>query len=119
MTWLLVILAGAAGTAARYGIQLLVGPRSFPWATLATNVVGSFLIGLVLTLSVMNRLDSRQTAVLAVGFLGAFTTYSTFAWETFTLSRLDRLVEAALYLALSVVLGVVAAAAGYRLGQAL
>lgn len=119
MTWLLIGLAGAAGALCRHAITLAVGPRPFPIATLAINVVGSFLLGVVLTAGALGRLTPQATTALAVGFLGAFTTYSTFSWELFTLGRTDRLLAGAAYLALSVVLGVLAAAAGYRLGSAL
>jgi CrcB protein len=119
MTWLLVGAAGAVGAVARYGIGLAVGPREFPFATLGINVAGSFLLGLVLTAGALGRLSDRATTALAVGFLGAFTTYSTFSWETFTLGRTDRLPSAVLYVALSVGLGLLAAVAGYRLGQLL
>lgn len=119
MTWFYVVVAGAAGTAARYGIGLAVGARSFPFATLSINVVGSFLIGLVLTLGAHGRLSPQTTTALAVGFLGAFTTYSTFAWEALTLGRTDRLALAAVYVAVSVMLGLLAAAAGYEAARLL
>ena len=117
MTWLLVVLAGAAGTAARYGIGLAVGPREFPWATLGINVAGSFLIGLVLTMGALGRLNPQTTTALAVGFLGAFTTYSTFSWEVLVLGRANQVALAVLYVLLSVLLGWLAAAVGYRYGQ--
>jgi CrcB protein len=65
------------------------------------------------------RLSPQATTALAVGFLGAYTTYSTFSWEMFTLGRTDHVAAAAAYLALSVIAGVLAAALGYRLGNAL
>lgn len=117
MTWFFVVLAGAAGTAARYGIGLAVGPRPYPYATLGINLAGSFLIGFVLVIGAEGRLSPQTTTALAVGFLGAFTTYSTFAWEAFTLGRTDRLALAALYIGLSVTLGLLAAAGGYYLGK--
>lgn len=116
MTWLWIAAAGAAGALCRYGIVLVVGPRPFPGATLLINVVGSFLLGLVLTLGAMGRLNPQTATVVAVGFLGAFTTYSTFSWEVFDLGRTDRLAAAGAYLALSVAAGVVAAGVGYRIG---
>lgn len=118
VTWLLVVLGGAAGAAARYGIGLAVGPQGFPWATLGINVVGSFLIGVVLTVGALGRLGPQATTALAVGFLGAFTTYSTFSWEALVLGRTHRVVPAVLYLMASVGLGLAAAAAGYRVGRA-
>lgn len=119
MTWVYVGLAGAAGALTRYGIGLAVGPRAFPFATLGINVTGSFLLGYVLTIGALGRLNPQSTTAVAVGFLGAYTTYSTFSWEMFTLGRTDRLASAALYLGLSVVLGVLAAGLGYRLGNSL
>lgn len=116
MTWILVGLAGAAGAISRYGIGLALGPRSFPFATLIINVTGSFALGVVLTLGAMGRLSPQASTAIAVGFLGAYTTYSTFAYETFTLGRSDRMLAAALYVGLSVALGVAAAAFGYRVG---
>ena len=109
----LVGLAGAAGALARYGLGLAVGVRSFPWATLGINLAGSFLLGLLLTAAVERRWPDTATVPLAVGFLGAFTTFSTFSFETYTLARTDRVATAAVYVAVSVVGGVLAAAAGY------
>lgn len=116
MTWFLVVTAGAVGTAARYGIGLALGSRPFPWGTLVINVSGSFLIGLVLTVGTLGRLSPQATTALAVGFLGAFTTYSTFSWETLMLGRTDQVALAILNVVASVVLGLVAAAVGYRVG---
>ena len=118
MTWLLVGAAGALGALSRYGISLAIGVRPFPISTLLINVTGSFLLGLVLTLGAA-RLPPQVTTAIAVGFLGAYTTYSTFSWELFALGRTDRLAAAAAYLALSVIAGVLAAALGYRLGNAI
>lgn len=119
MTWLYVAGSGALGALTRYGITVAVGPRSFPLATLAINVAGSLLLGLVLTAGSLGRLSPQATTAVAVGFLGAFATYSTFSWELFTLGRTGQLVAAAAYLGASVVLGVLAAAVGYRLDKGL
>lgn len=116
MTWLLIAAAGAAGAMCRYGVMLAVGTRSFPAATLLINVAGSFLLGLVLTYGILGRLSPQATTAIAVGFLGAFTTYSTFSWELFDLGRTDRLAMAGVYLALSIIAGVLAAGLGYRIG---
>lgn len=117
--WVLVVVAGAAGTAARYGAGLLVGPREFPWATLGINVSGSFFIGLTLTLGAAQRMSPQVTTAIAVGFLGAFTTYSTFAYEVFTLGKTSQVLSALLYVGLSVSVGWLAAAGGYAMGSAL
>ena len=118
MRLVLIALAGAAGALTRYGVGNAVGVRTFPWATLAINVVGSFLLGLLLQ-AAPGRLDDDVRVALGVGFLGAFTTFSTFSYETVTMLRDGRAGAAALYVATSVVVGVAAAALGFRVGAAL
>jgi CrcB protein len=113
----LVATFGAAGALARYGIGRAVGVTSFPWATLGINLAGCFLIGLVLV-GGPSRFSEDTVTGLAVGFLGAFTTFSTFGFETQTLLRTNRAATAALYVGVSVVAGVVAAALGYATGRA-
>jgi CrcB protein len=115
----LVAFAGAAGAVARYRIGLAVGVRSFPWATTGINLTGSFLLGLVLTMGIERGWPETTTIPLAVGFLGAYTTFSTFSFETYTLLRTDRAAAALAYVAVSVVGGVFAAAMGYVTARAL
>lgn len=119
MTWLLIGLAGAAGALTRHGLGVLAGPRAFPIVTLTINVTGSFLLGLLLTLAAGGRISTQTALVLGTGFLGAYTTYSTFSWDVVVLLREGRPLAAAGYLALTVVLGLAAAALGYRLGLVL
>jgi CrcB protein len=102
----------------RYGVQLLVGVRPFPWSTLVINVLGSFLAGSVLAVAAARNWSPAVVVPVTVGFLGAFTTFSTFTWEAFTLGRSDRVLEAAGYVTVSVVLGLVAVWAGFRLATA-
>jgi hypothetical protein len=78
VTTALVAIASAVGALARYAIGRAVGVRSFPWATLGINLTGSFLLGLVLALGVQRDWPDTTTIPLAVGFLGAYTTFSTF-----------------------------------------
>lgn len=117
MRWLAVAVAGALGALARYGLGVAVGVRSFPWATLGINVAGSFLLTFLLAGPLAQRWSSTATLAVTVGFLGAFTTFSTFGYETVVLTRDDRLSAAAAYVAASVVLGLCAAAAGYWVGR--
>ncbi len=83
---LLLALAGAAGTLCRYGlsglVQRLCGDQ-FPWGTFAVNALGCFLFGLVWALAEDRLLISgRSRFVVLTGFMGAFTTFSTFAFES-------------------------------------
>lgn len=119
MTALLVALAGAAGALTRYGVGTVLGERDLPWATFAINVVGAFLLAVVLTAAGERRWSPEVTAAVSVGFLGAFTTFSTFTWEVLSLGRADRVGAAVLYVAITVVAGLAAAAAGLATGRAL
>lgn len=117
MTVLLVALAGAAGAAARYGLTSAVGPRSFPWTTLGINVIGSFVLGLVLRVALARGWPDTTVLPISAGFLGAFTTFSTFSNEAYAMLRDDRAGAALAYVAVSVLAGLAAAAAGYALGR--
>jgi len=84
--YLLVALGSAIGGCTRYAISGFIASRygtAFPWGTLVVNVTGSFVIGLFLT-AAMDRLalDPRWRLLVAVGFCGGYTTFSTFTWET-------------------------------------
>ncbi|MFN0029945.1 MAG: fluoride efflux transporter CrcB [Acidimicrobiales bacterium] len=111
-----VALAGAVGAVTRYRIGVAVGVRSFPWATLGINIVGCFVLA-VLAAGPATRWSPTVSVALTVGFLGAFTTFSTFGYETVTLLRTDRPGLAALYVAASLVGGLGASAGGYLLGR--
>jgi CrcB protein len=114
----LIAVFGSVGAVSRYGVGQAVGTHDFPWATLGINVVGAFALGLVLTAG-PGHLSDDLVAGLGTGFLGAFTTFSTFGYETTHLLRDERPVAAATYVALSVAVGLAASAAGYLLGRAL
>ena len=106
-------VAGALGALARYGIARAAGTRDFPWPTLAINVAGCFALGLLAALVVRDRVSDTTAVVLGTGFLGAFTTFSTFGVETWTLLRTDRPGAAVAYVLASVLAGVGAAAIGW------
>lgn len=116
MAWVLVAVFGAAGAVCRYGVQTLVGPRTFPFSTLLVNVVGCFLLGVVVALG-EQRWSPTTVAAAGVGFLGAFTTFSTFAVDVLLLGDRQKVALAALYVAASVGLGVVAAGLGRALAR--
>jgi len=118
---LAIALAGAFGAVARYGLSGLVqrfaGPR-FPLGTLAVNVLGCFLLGLLATLSLERWSISPTTrAALLIGFLGAFTTFSTFSYETLALIREGAAWRAVLNIVLSVMVCLAAAWAGVALAS--
>jgi fluoride exporter len=115
-----VALGGALGAPARYGVALLhhAHPGSFPWATFWTNVTGSLVLGVVVVV-VARRFPSDRflRPFVATGFLGAYTTYSTFAVETVVLAKDGHVALACAYAAASTLAGLGAAAAGLAAGR--
>jgi CrcB protein len=110
-----IALGGALGAPARYGVAQLihVAPNGFPWATFWTNITGSFALGLILTF-VLERFPPTRylRPFVATGFLGAYTTYSTFAVETDLLIKDGHAPIALAYAAASLVAGFIAVWAG-------
>jgi len=85
-----IAVGGALGAAARYGISgwvQNVAPATFPWGTLCVNTVGSLMIGVYLGISELTLVPPAVRLLFAVGFLGAFTTFSTYSMETLNLFR--------------------------------
>ena len=114
MTVVLVAVAGAAGVLARYGITQAFGASAAPWSVVAINIAGSFVLGLLAGIGIGE--DARLIA--GVGFLGGFTTFSTFSLDVFADLEAGRPGRAAALVVLSVVLGVGAAAVGWVVGRA-
>jgi CrcB protein len=115
-----VALGGALGAPARYGISLLVfiTPGTFPWGTFWTNISGSFALGLLLAVLLERFPPSRYLRpFVATGFLGAYTTYSTFAVETDLLVRNGHVGVALSYVLASLVGGFAAVWTGLSLGR--
>ncbi len=115
MTLLLVGVAGAAGVMARYAISTPFHADALPWATVGINVAGSLLLGLLVATHTFSE-DFRTVA--GVGFLGGFTTFSTFSVQAFLDIEAGEPLRALVYVTASVVLGLAAAAAGYYIGRA-
>ena len=115
MTVLFVALAGAGGVLLRYGISSGFHGDALPWATVAINVLGSFLLGLIV---VAHWASPATRTALGVGFLGGFTTFSTFSVQAFLDAEAGEPLRALLYVFASVLLGIAAAAGGYYLGRA-
>jgi CrcB protein len=123
MKYLWVGLGGALGSIARYVVGLVVYERMgtrFPYGTFVINISGCFVIGLVLTvLDDRLGLSPAWREALAIGFVGAFTTFSTFEYETLRAVQHGHAATALTYVAGSVVLGFVAVWAGATVGRVL
>jgi len=117
-----VALGGAVGAVARVALatRFPATPGSLPWVTLVENLVGAFLLALVITLLTERlALDPAVRLLVCTGMLGAFTTYSTLAVELDRLLAAGALAIAGTYVALTLLGGLTAALAGLRLGQVL
>ena len=114
-----VALGGAIGAAARFGLGVaLMRPGGFPIGVLSANVIGSFLMGL-LVVYLGQRMLGDWTPFLLTGVLGGFTTFSAFSLEAFTLFERGAVGQAALYVGLSVGLSLAALVAGAFLMRAI
>lgn len=121
LTVLVVIaLGGALGSLARYGISrwIPVAKDTFPWATFWTNISGAFVLG-VFAAVMIERFPARRypRPFFAIGFLGAFTTFSTMAVETVTLVKDGHAVLGIGYSGISVAAGLAVAYAGVVAGR--
>jgi CrcB protein len=119
---LLVAAGGAVGTAARYATALVLPPLgAVPVATIAVNLVGAFLLGLLLAGLARRGPDTGRRLtlrlLLGTGVLGGFTTYSTFSLDTVALVEGGRWADVLLYTAVTLVLGTLAAALGVVLAS--
>lgn len=122
MNWIYVAAGGALGAVARYGACLLLTARgaAFPLATFTVNMTGCLLMGAVTeTFTQKAALPSEAKLLLATGFLGAFTTFSTFSLENIILLQREAYLRLALYTAGAVGVGMSATAAGMYLVRAI
>jgi len=114
VTLLQVALGGALGASARYltgvAAMRLIGP-GFPWATLVVNILGSFLMG-VLIVVLAHKGETRLAPFLMIGVLGGFTTFSAFSLDALTLFERGQVWVAAAYVIVSVVFSLGAIVAG-------
>ena len=119
--YLLVLFGGGVGALARYVAASAIMARfggKFPLGTLVINVTGSFLIGFLMTmLTERFQLDPRWRLLLVVGFLGGYTTFSSFEWEPHTSVREGALWAGMLNVVSSVMLGYVAVWLGVMLAK--
>lgn len=121
MFWLAIAVGGALGAVARFALShqayIWLG-RDFAWGTLAVNVIGSFLVGL-LTILLINKfaVSAEWRALLIVGFLGSFTTFSTFSFETMQYIQTGEISKAIANIGLNLLACLGAVAMGLWLGK--
>ncbi len=116
-----IALGGAAGAVCRYGlteaVQRWLGP-GMAWGTLSVNLLGCFLIGLAFHwIALTGTIPHEVRFVAVVGFIGAFTTFSTFSLENLNFVRDGEYLTAAIYIGISVVVGIALTFLGMRTGH--
>jgi CrcB protein len=117
-----IAFGGALGSVARYVVGTSVSNRlgiRFPFGTLAINLSACLLIGL--SMEILNRhtdLNPALRYLIPIGFIGAYSTFSTFEWEVFSNLNSGAFWTAILYVAVSLVFGLIAVALGAALGRA-
>jgi CrcB protein len=113
-------IAGALGAATRYLISRFITERIrsfFPLATFFINITGAFLIGLTFALVAQHSITPALQSLLATGFLGGYTTFSTMSWEGVELLRRSSMMQSLLYLVGTFLLGLGAALVGILIGR--
>lgn len=118
-----IALGGALGAVSRYWAMHYVTqlmPARFPWGTFVVNALGSLLIGVFYVLVAEKvTLSEQWRAILLVGYLGAFTTFSTFSLDALLLIQDGHIIQASLYVIASVVICILAAGIGLGLMRAI
>jgi CrcB protein len=121
--YLLIALGGALGSMARYAVNTGISGRMgirFPYGTLMINISACLIIGL--SLEILNRHSNVNPAfryLIPIGFIGAYSTFSTFEWEIFSSLNSGAFWIALVYVATSLIFGLVAVALGAALGRVL
>ena len=108
---LLVAIGGALGASLRYLVILWIPTEGFPWSTLSVNLIGSFILGIIIGFSTNQLLDEKTTLMIATGVLGAFTTMSTYSMDTITLWENEKIL-AILYIIATAIIGPILALIG-------
>ena len=122
LKYVAVGVGGFLGAIARYALGTYIGGRyglRFPLGTFIINVSGSFLIGLILTLLARTTASAYWRYLIPIGFIGAYTTFSTFEYETLRAIQEGQLMTGFLNVALSLVVGFIAVWIGAELGRVL
>ena len=122
MTLLLVMIGASIGAPSRWLLDQTISSRNaraFPLGTWTINIIGSLLLGFIVAASAFGPATVTLVALAGTGFCGGFTTFSTFGFETIRLAEEGSPFEAGLNVVSSLAVGLVAAAAGGYLGQAI
>jgi CrcB protein len=123
MKYIIVGIGGALGSVLRFWVGSYIGGRMgsrFPYGTFVINVTGSFLIGMILTiLAEKTQWSANWRYLIPIGFIGGYTTFSTFEYETFRLFQDGQMLSAVLNVTLSVVVGFVGVWAGTAAGRSI
>ena len=122
MIKLLYLAAGGAiGTVSRYLLSTLFSGQNtvslFPWGTFCVNMAGSFIIGIVGALAIVNDSQTDSKIFIMAGLLGGFTTFSSLAFESVMLFRSGHAIAAITYVLTTNILGVLLAFLGYGIGN--
>ncbi|MBL6447308.1 fluoride efflux transporter CrcB [Fulvivirga sp. 29W222] len=120
---LIVGLGGFMGSIARYLTYILIDkrfPSIYPVSTLTVNVIGSFILGIITGFLLKNNIpNDTMRLLLAVGFCGSFTTFSTFAYENLFFINQKLVPTAFIYIFVSLTLGLLAVFAGHWVGKSI
>ena len=122
LKYVVVGIGGFAGAIARYALGAYIGGRfgvRFPLGTFIINMSGSFLIGLILALFDRTTASAYWRYLIPIGFIGAYTTFSTFEYETLRAIQDGQLMTGLLNVVLSLVIGFIAVWAGAAIGRIL
>jgi CrcB protein len=118
LAWVAFLVAAAIGAPLRYLVDQAISGRTrgvFPWGTFAINVSGSFLLGVLTGLGLYHAFPDSSKVILGTGFCGAYTTFSTFSYETVTLIEEGAVAEAFRNALSTLLVAAAAAAAGMAL----
>lgn len=111
-------LGGFLGAISRFSIgEVLANRQPFPFSTLFINLMGCFVLGWFLTFAARKKVDPPFILFVGTGFLGSFTTFSTFSIETVQLFLRDQIWIGILYILLSLILGILFSYTGYLVGR--
>ena len=121
MNYIIVAFGAMIGGLLRYGVSITFSSSatgSFPWSTLAINVIGSFFLGLVMQLAGERHIISDSAKLfLTFGVIGSFTTFSTFSYESLSLFQSGEVLRGVVYVSASNILSILAAFGGYAIAK--